>query len=72
LGSAWLRPGKLKESLPSKKIKDKRDEHADENASRDWEVKGKALALDRNVAWQISQPGQSAGEHKYNADDRQQ
>jgi hypothetical protein len=58
--------------LPSKKIKDKGNNNTDKNASRQGEIESEAFALDRDVAGQMPQPRQFAGERKYHTDDHQQ
>jgi hypothetical protein len=59
-------------SLPSKKIKDKRDDDANKDASGEREIERKALAFDRNIAGQMAQPGQLAGQGKDHSDRDQQ
>jgi len=50
--------------LPSKKVQDKADNCADDDAGGDRKVKTKAISLDVNIAWQIPEPRDSSSEGK--------
>jgi hypothetical protein len=55
--------------LPSKKIKDKRYNHTDKDASCQRKIKGKAFTLNINIPWQMAQPGELSGERNYDSED---
>jgi hypothetical protein len=60
----FLKRRKRQVILPSKKIKDKRYDHADEDTSRQRKIKGKALPLNINIPGQMAQPRELSGESK--------
>jgi hypothetical protein len=62
---------KQQKILPSKKIKNKGNNDADENAGRQRKIKTEAFPLDRYVSRKMPQPGQFARERKHRADDNQ-
>jgi hypothetical protein len=60
LRPGWTDPNS--KSLPSQKVKDKRDDDANDNTSRERKIERKTIALDRNIAGQMTEPRQFIGE----------